>query len=54
MAANTGYGHRKGTVANRVQVKNPRTDRWVKVDTKTGKIVDQKKTPGPYKGVRRK
>ena len=43
-----------GTVKSRVQVKNPVTDRWVKVDTRTGRIVDHKKSPGPYKGVKKK
>jgi hypothetical protein len=38
----------------RVQVKNPVTDRWVKVDTRSGRIVDTKKSPGPYKGVPKK
>lgn len=52
MATNTKNG-RKGAVKNRVQVKNPLTERWVKLDTKTGRIVDHKKTPGPYKGVRK-
>lgn len=38
----------------RVQVKNPVSDRWVKLDTRTGRIVDTKKSPGPYKGVPRR
>jgi glutamate dehydrogenase/leucine dehydrogenase len=46
--------NRVGAVKSRVQVKNPVTDRWVKVDTNTGRIIDHKKTPGPYKGVRKK
>jgi hypothetical protein len=54
MAANTGKDHRQGAVKNRVQVKNPLTNRWVKLDTSTGRIVDHKKSPGPYKGVRKK
>lgn len=53
MARNSSNGI-KGQVAGRVQVKNPITNRWVKVDTKTGRIIDHKKTPGPYKGVRKK
>ncbi len=53
MARNTSRG-RRGTVTRRVQVRNPVTKRWVKVDTKTGRIVSHKKTPGPYKGVRKK
>jgi hypothetical protein len=40
--------------STRVQIKNPITDRWVKLDTTTGRIVDTKKTPGPYKGVPRR
>jgi hypothetical protein len=37
-----------------VQVKNPITERWVKLNTKTGRIVDTKKSPGPYKNIPRK
>ncbi len=37
-----------------VQVRNPITDRWVKLDTRTGRILDTKKSPGPYKNVPRK
>ena len=54
MATNTRKGSRKGSVKDRVQVLNPVTKRWVKLDTKTGRIIDHKKTPGPYKGVRKK
>ena len=54
MAVNTNAGHRRGSVSTRVQVMNSITKRWVKLDTKTGRIVDHKKTPGPYKGVRKK
>jgi hypothetical protein len=46
--------NRVGAVKSRVQVKNPVTNRWVKIDTNTGRIIDHKKTPGPYKGVRKK
>lgn len=53
MATQTEKG-RVGQVKDRVQVKNPVTDRWVKIDTNTGRIIDHKKTPGPYKGVRKK
>lgn len=41
-----------GAVKERVQAKNPITNRYVKIDTTTGRIVDQKKTPGPYKGIK--
>lgn len=34
-----------------VQVKNPRTGHYVKIDRDQGRIVDHKKTDGPYKGV---
>lgn len=34
-----------------VQVYNPKTKHWVKVDRETGKIVSRKKTEGAYKGI---
>ena len=34
-----------------VQVKNPRSRRYVKIDRSAGVIVSTKKSPGPYKGV---
>jgi len=34
-----------------VQVKNPKTDRYVKIDRDAGKIISQKKSEGPYKGI---
>lgn len=52
MATNSGKGNRAGAVRKRVQALNPATGRYVKIDTSTGRIVDHKKTPGPYKGVR--
>lgn len=52
MAKNTGEGGRKGAVKSRVQTVNPVTGRYVKIDTETGRIIDQKKSDGPYKGVR--
>lgn len=54
MSRNTGKGSRSGAVKNRVQVKNPVTGRYVKIDTQTGRVVDHKKTAGPYKGIRKK
>ncbi len=51
MAANTGKDYRQGAVKDRVQILNPITNRYVKIDTNTGRIIDTKKTPGPYKGV---
>jgi hypothetical protein len=52
MAKNTGSGSRRGAVKDRVQALNPVTKRYVKIDTSTGRIVDHKKTAGPYKAVR--
>lgn len=52
MATNTGSGSRKGAVKSRVQALNPVTKRYVKIDTDTGRIIEHKKTAGPYKGVR--
>lgn len=34
-----------------VQVKNPKTERYVKIDRTEGRIVSEKKSPGPYSGV---
>ncbi len=52
MSKNTGASSRIGAVKERAQAKNPVTDRYVKIDTSTGRILDQKKTPGPYKGIK--
>lgn len=41
-------------VATRVQVKNPVTGQWVKLDTSNGRIVSSKKSPGPYQNVPKK
>jgi len=34
-----------------VQVKNPKTDRYVKIDRIAGRIIGHKLTRGPYKKV---
>ena len=34
-----------------VQVKNPRSGRYVKIDRTAGRIVAHKKSEGPYKDV---
>lgn len=39
------------TKRNIVQVKNPKTNRYVKIDRSAGKIVAHKKSAGPYKNV---
>ena len=44
----------KGAAKDRVQLQNPVTGHWVKVDTSTGRIIDEKRTGGPYKGIARK
>jgi len=34
-----------------VQIKNPKSGHYVKIDRNKGKIVGHKSTPGPYKKV---
>ena len=34
-----------------VQLRNPRVDRYVKIDRAEGNILSVKRTPGPYKGI---
>lgn len=56
MAVNKPYGDnaRVGAVKDRSQVYNPKTDKWVKCDSQTGKFVDVKTTDNkPFKGVRK-
>ena len=38
---------------DRLQVLDPLTERWVVFDTKHGGVVKHKKTPGPYKNIRK-
>jgi len=54
MAKRDESGKLKGAISNRVQVLNPVTKRYVKIDTERGRIVDHKKSPGPYKNVRKR
>ena len=51
MAKNTGNGNRKGSVNDRTQVYNPKTDSYVKRDAGTGRFMDQKQDGTPFKGV---
>ena len=51
MAKNTGNGSRIGSVKNRTQVLNTKTDRYVKRDTTTGQFINQKSDGEPFKGV---
>lgn len=54
MAKNPPKGPgRVGAVKGRKQVKNEKIDRWIKVDTKTGKFLDQKDDGKPFKGIRK-
>ena len=48
-----GDGHRNGPVTNRSQTWNPQSERWVKRDTDTGRFMDMKSDPKPFKGVRK-
>jgi len=54
MAKRGKSGKLKGAISNRVQAKNPITKKWVKIDTQTGRIINHKKTPGPYKNIKEK
>lgn len=49
----TGDNHRVGAVRGRSQTYNPRTDAWVKRDSDSGRFIDQKSDPKPFKGVRK-
>ena len=48
-----GDGHRNGTVKERSQTFNPKTETWVKRDANTGKFMDKKSDNKPFKGVRK-
>lgn len=52
MTKDNGDGTGKGALAKRVQIQNPITGTFIKLDTDTGRVVEQKKSPGPFKGVR--
>lgn len=55
MAVNRPVGDnaRVGAIRNRVQVFNPKTKLWVKIDTNSKRIIDVKTSGGKFKGVRR-
>lgn len=55
MAVNKPIGDnaRVGAVRNRIQVFNPRTKLWVKIDTSSNRIIDVKTSGGKFKGVRK-
>ncbi|MGX7950850.1 hypothetical protein [Oleidesulfovibrio alaskensis] len=50
MAKNTGDGYRKGSVTDRSQAYNPKTEQWVKRGP-DGKFMDVKQDGTPFKGV---
>jgi hypothetical protein len=42
---------KKAGKAKIVQVRNPKTGHYVKIDRLKGKITGHKSTPGPYKNI---
>ena len=42
---------RRNRKAEIVQIKNPKTERYVMIDRATGRIIKYKKTKGPYKNI---
>jgi hypothetical protein len=46
-----GDNQRKGAVKTRSQIKNPITGTWTKRDDSTGKFIDVKADPKPFRGV---
>jgi L-arabinose isomerase len=48
-----GDNRRVGAVKARSQIKNKVTGTWTKRDDATGKFMDVKADPKPFKGVRR-
>jgi hypothetical protein len=48
-----GDDKRIGAVKGRSQIKNEVTGTWTKRDDKTGKFMDVKADPKPFKGVRK-
>jgi hypothetical protein len=51
MAGNTNNGYRKGSVKERSQIYNPKTEQYIKRDTTTGKFIASSNTK--FKGVRK-
>ena len=48
-----GDNRRVGAVKTRSQIKNPITGTWTKRDAGSGKFMDVKADPKPFKGVRK-
>lgn len=40
-------------IPNRVQLWNPVTKKWIKIDTTTGRIMAYKKSPESYKNIKK-
>ncbi len=55
MAINKPVGDnaRRGAVRDRSQTFNPRSGDWVKRDSDSGRFMDRKADPKPFKGVRK-
>jgi hypothetical protein len=55
MAKNKARGdeRRVGAVKERSQIRNPVTGTWTKRDDRSGKFMDVKADPTPFKGVRK-
>ena len=53
MARNTGRGYRIGALRGRTQSYNAHNGRWVKRSAITGRIMDVKANPQPFKGIRK-
>lgn len=50
MARNTGNDYRKGAVTGRTQFERP-DGQFQKRDERTGKFMEVKQSPGPFKGI---
>ncbi len=46
-----GDNHRNGSVKDRSQTYNPKTEQYIKRDTNTGRFMDVKSDGTPFKGV---
>ena len=51
MGKNTNDGYRQGSVKNRSQTYNPKTDQYIKRDTTTGRFIATSDTK--FKGVKK-
>ena len=51
MATNTGKGSRVGSVRDRSQTFNPKTEQFVERDRDSGKFTRTKQDGSPFKGV---